>query len=374
MAVPEGGHPTITAAWYAGAGVTRPRYGVYVNNRAAVFMGEAFSLDRLLENAVIAEEAGLDFVSVGDSITAKPRYTPIPVLAAIAARTRRVGIGTGILQPHMRNPVLLAQDWATLDMISGGRTLLGVGLGTGDPVAIAREYELVGIPKHRRGKAFDESIQLLKRLWTEESVTFDGDVYHVEEVGIGYRAAQQPHPPILIACGGYVPKRAGFGPNDFYTESTAGTFTGPFERVARLGDGWITGIVTADEFRQALAFIRRTASEQYRRTLGAAFMAMVNVWLCVGPSAEEARREGQAVLEAYHLRPFDEETIDRWLLHGSPEGCAARLAEYILAGANAFQIVIASYDQERQIRVLAEQVLPMVDQMVAAGRVAGPVP
>lgn len=370
MAEPEGGHRTIAASWYAGAHAARPRYGVYVNNRAAVFMGAAFSLDRLLENAVIAEESGLDFVSVGDSITAKPRYTPIPVLAAVAARTRRVGIGTGILQPHMRNPVLLAQDWATLDVISGGRTLLGVGLGTGAPSAIAREYELVGIPKRQRGKAFDESIQLLKRLWTEESVSFGGDVYHLEDVGVGYRAAQQPHPPILIACGGYVPKRAGFGPNDFYTESTAGTFTGPFERVARLGDGWITGIVTADEFRQALGFIRRTA-EQYGRQLGTEFVAMVNLWLCVGPSAEDARREGQAVLEAYHLRPFDDETIDRWLLHGSPEGCAARLAEYIRAGANAFQIVIASYDQERQIRVLAEKVLPMVDQMVAAGRAAG---
>ena len=374
MAHLEARHGTIAASWYAGDRVGRPRYGVYVNNRAAVFMGEAFSLDRLLDNAVMAEQAGLDFVSVGDSITAKPRYTAIPVLAAIAARTRRVGIGTGILQPHMRSPVLLAQDWATLDVISGGRTLLGVGLGTGDPVAIAREYELVGIPKRRPGKAFDETIQLLKRLWTEESVSFDGEVYHLDDVAMGYKAAQQPHPPILIACGGYVPKRAGFGPNDFYTESTAGTFTGPFERVARLGDGWITGIVTAEEYRQALGFIRRTADERYGRTLGADFVAMVNLWLCVGPSAEEARREGQSVLEAYHLRPFDEETIDRWLLHGSPEGCAARLAEYIRAGANAFQIVIASYDQERQIRALAEQVLPMVDQLVAAGPVAEPVP
>lgn len=374
MAQPEARQGTIASSWYAGDGVARPRFGVYVNNRAAVFMGEAFSLDRLLENAVMAEQAGLDFVSVGDSITAKPRYTPIPVLTAIAAQTKRIGIGTGILQPHMRNPVLLAQDWATLDVISHGRTLLGVGLGTGDPLAIGREYEIVGIPKRRRGKAFDETIQLLKQLWTEDSVTFHGDVYDLDDVAIGYRSTQQPHPPILIACGGYVPTRAGFGPNDFYTESTAGTFTGPFERVARLGDGWITGIVMADEFRQALSFIRRTAAEQYGRNLGPEFIAMVNLWLCIGPNADVARREGISVLEAYHLRPFDEETIERWLLHGSPEACAARLAEYILAGANAFQIVIASFDQERQIRILAEQVLPMVDQMVAAGRVAEPIP
>ena len=259
---PADGPPaTIAAGWRRGQDAARPRYGVYVNNRAAVFMGEAFSLDRLLDNAVIVEEVGLDFVSVGDSITAKPRYTPIPVLAAIASKTRRVGLATGILQPHMRNPVLLAQDWATLDVISGGRTLLGVGLGTGDPASITREYELIGIPKKRRGKAFDESIQLLKRLWTEESVTFEGEIYRLTDVSLGYRPRQRPHPPIVVSCGGYVPKQAGFGPNDFYTESTAGTFTGPFERVARLGDGWLTGIVTGEEYRQALAYIRQTAAE-----------------------------------------------------------------------------------------------------------------
>src|SRR6266536_415911 len=186
---------TIATAWHDGSGAGQPRYGVYVNNRAAVFMGDAFSLDRLLDNAVIAEQVGLDFVSVGDSITAKPRYTPVPGLSAIAARTKRVGLATGILQPHMRNPALLAQDWATLDVISGGRTVLGVGLGTGDPASVAREYDVVGIPKQRRGKAFDESIQLLKRLWTEESVTFEGDVFRLTDVCPGYRPIQRPHPP-----------------------------------------------------------------------------------------------------------------------------------------------------------------------------------
>src|SRR5439155_26116429 len=99
---------TLASAWHAEEreGFSRPRYGVYVNNRAAVFMGEAFSLDRLLDNALLTEQAGLDFVSVGDSITAKPRYAAIPLLSAIAPRTSRLGLATGILQPHMRQPVL----------------------------------------------------------------------------------------------------------------------------------------------------------------------------------------------------------------------------------------------------------------------------
>ena len=345
---------------HKGTPATPIRFGIYINNRAAVFMGEAFSMPQLLENAVAAEDAGLDFVSVGDSILAKPRYTPITTLAAVAARTHRIGLATGILQPHMRHPVLLAQDWATLDVVSGGRTQFGVGLGTGDPAMVAREYDLVHIPKSRRGVAFDESIRLIRRLWTEDHVSFQGEVFSCEDVTIGYRASARPHPPILIACGGYVPKQAGFGPNDFYSEATAGTFVGPWDRVARLGDGWITGIVTAAEYRDTLALIRTIAHERHQRTLDERFIRRINLFLCAGPDDAVARAEGQRMMEAYHQRPFDQDTLDRWLLAGSPETCAERLSEYVEAGANSFQVVLASYNQRAQLDALAERVLPLV--------------
>ena len=337
-------------------------FGIYVNNRAAVFLGEAFSLERLLEAAEAAEAYGLDFVSVGDSILAKPRYMPVPVLSAIAARTRRIKLATGILQPHLRHPVLLAEDWATLDALSAGRTILGVGLGTGDRAMVEREYELVGIPKAQRGQAFDEAIRLLKRLWTEDHVTFEGKVFRCEDVTLGYRPAQQPHPPLVIACGGYVPMRPGVGPNDFYSDRTAGTFTGPFERVARLGDGWITGIVTTGEYRAALAEIRTLARERYGRTLGPEFRATLNCFMNVGPSEAAARAEGKAFLEAYHQLPFDDATLDRWLIHGPPERCAERLQAYVDAGATSFQLVLASADQLGQLRAVAERVRPLVGE------------
>jgi alkanesulfonate monooxygenase SsuD/methylene tetrahydromethanopterin reductase-like flavin-dependent oxidoreductase (luciferase family) len=336
------------------------KFGIYVNNRAAVFLGEAFSLQCLLDAAQAAEASGFDFVSVGDSILAKPRYMPVPVLAAIAARTTRIRLATGILQPHMRNPVLLAEDWATLDVLSGGRTILGVGLGTGDPVMVAREYELVEIPKQRRGQAFDEAIQLLKRLWTETGVTFEGSVFRCRDVSLGYQPLQRPHPPIVIACGGYVPKQPGYGPNDFFRLSAAGTFSGPFERVARLGDGWFTGIVTPEEYARTAAYIRAVAAERYGRALGPQFVWAINCWIVVGPDPAEARREGKAMLEAYHQRPFDDETLERWLIYGPPEVCAARLAAYAAAGANAFQLVIASRDQIGQIQAIAGTVRPLV--------------
>ena len=336
--------------------------GIYVNNRAAVFLGESYSLDNLLKAAVLAEDAGFDFVSVGDSILAKPRYMPIPVLSAIAVRTERIKLATGILQPHMRHPVLLAQEWATLDVLSKGRTLLGVGLGTGDPRMVQKEYEVIGLPKSRRGVAFEESIELLKRLWTEETVTYPGSIFQLSDVSLGYGTDQKPHPPIIIACGGYVPKQPGTGPNDFYSKETADTFHGPFERVARLGDGWITGIVTPEEYARTLDLIRLIAHEKYDRELGPGFRTTLNCFIHVSASVEAARQAGVKFLENYHRRPFDDDTVERWLIYGSPERCAERIGDYIEAGVNSFQFVLADMDQQGQIQAIAEEVRPLLPQ------------
>jgi alkanesulfonate monooxygenase SsuD/methylene tetrahydromethanopterin reductase-like flavin-dependent oxidoreductase (luciferase family) len=334
--------------------------GIYVNNRAAVFLGEAYRPEQLLEAAATAEALGFEFVSVGDSILAKPRYSPIATLAAIAGRTSRIKLMTGILQPHMRHPVLLAQEWATLDALSAGRTILGVGLGTGSRDMVEREYELVGVPKRLRGKAFDEAIHLLRRLWTEDSVTFDGDVFRCREVSIGFRPIQQPHPPIVIACGGYVASRPGVGPNDFFSERTAGTFHGPFERVARVGDGWMTGIVTPTEYAQTLGLIRTIARERFDRVLGPGFRTVLNCFINVNPDADAARREAVWMLQTYHRLPFDDETIERWTIYGSPRRCAERIMAYVEAGVNSFQFVIASADQLAQMRAIAEEVRPLL--------------
>lgn len=340
--------------------MTTPRLGIYVNNRAAVFLGPSYSLQNLMQAACVAEDLGFDFVSVGDSILAKPRYMPIPLLSAIAAQTSRIRLATGILQPHMRHPVLLAQEWATLDTIADGRTYLAVGLGTGPPELVRHEYRVIGIPKSRRGKAFDEAIQILKRLWTEETVTFEGEIFQFEEVSLGYKPVQKPHPPLVIACGGYVPKKPGTGPNDFYREEIAGTFHGPFERVARLGDGWITGIITPQEFRQTLELIHIIAREEYQRTLGDDFLTVLNCFINVNDDAGKAREEGIAFLESYHRRPFDEETVDRWLIHGSPQQCAEQIAAYAEAGVGSFQLVPASHNPIEQIELIGEKIQPLV--------------
>ncbi len=333
------------------------RFGVYVNNRAAIFLGESFSLDNLLALASEAEDAGLDFVAVGDSMLAKPRYSPIPVLAAIAARTSSIGLTTGILQPHLRNAVWLAQEWATLDVIAHGRTSLAVGLGTGPKELVDAELAQVGLTRRQRARAFEESIELLRLLWTGDVVDFPGRVLSQHGVSVPVRPAQEPCPPIVIACGAYVASTAGSGPNDVFSPELADTFIGPFERVARLGDGWVTGMATPAEWSSGWQRITAAADALGREVDHAGFERRVNTFLRVGDSPT-CRAEGKAFLEQYHRLPMDDASVDRWLIHGSPARCAERIDEFVAAGVNSFQFVLASSDQRGQLQRLAGDVLP----------------
>jgi alkanesulfonate monooxygenase SsuD/methylene tetrahydromethanopterin reductase-like flavin-dependent oxidoreductase (luciferase family) len=337
------------------------RFGIYLNNRGAVFLGDKYPLSRLLELACFAEELGFDFLTVADSILAKPRYMPVPLLSAIAARTSSIELATGILQPHMRNPVLLAKDWTTLDVLSGGRSILTVGLGTGAADMVQREYELVGLPKARRGRAFAEATEIIRRLWTEELVTLEGEFWQLRDVELGFAPARKPYPPIVVAAGGYVPREAGLGPNDFFSPERADTFHfGPLERVARLGDGWMMGTIRPDEIRQALTIINELARQRYGRTLGSDFRTIINCWIHVGPDPDAARREAVDMLRRYHELPMDDETVDRLLVYGPPERCAERLMQYVDAGVNHLKFTAAAEDPFKQLETIMTTLRPLL--------------
>ena len=336
-----------------------PEVGIYVNNRAAVFGGDRFGLDDLVELARRAEECGFAFVSVGDSVLAKPRWSPIVTLAAVAEATDTIGLATGILQPHLRHPVTVAQEWATLDALSGGRTTLGVGLGTGPPELVDAELALVGLDRRRRARAFTEAIELIKALWAGDGVDYEGRIYRLQDASIGLRPVQSPGPPVLIAGGVFVAPQRGFGPNDVFDESLASTFVGRWDRVARLGDGWITGMATPDELRAGRESIA-AAAEAAGRALPEPFDVRVNLFLLVGDDPVAARSEGAAFMADYHRRPMDDSSIDRWLVWGPAETCTERLNAYVEAGATSFQCVLATVDQQPQMERVAAELLPLL--------------
>ena len=155
--------------------------------------------DRLYrENLELLQEAerlGFDAVWISEHHFLDDGYCPsvLPVAAAVAARTMRVRIGTAVLLLPLHNPVRVAEDAAVVDILSGGRWDLGVGVGYG-----SAEFHGLSADKRRRGILLDEAIEVLRRAWTEDSFTFEGTCFSYRNVSVTPKPLQSPHPPIWI--------------------------------------------------------------------------------------------------------------------------------------------------------------------------------
>jgi probable F420-dependent oxidoreductase len=154
---------------------------------------------------------------------------PLTVLAAAAGATHKIRLGTSVLLGNTRHPAHLAKIIATLDFLSNGRITLGLGFGSRE-----NDYRAVEIPFEHRGSRAVEQVQLVKRLWTEDKVTYKGKFYNVEELTIGPRPIQKPHPPIWTGGSAEVAlKRAGTWANGFICGSSAiPDFSTLWEKVA----------------------------------------------------------------------------------------------------------------------------------------------
>src|SRR5581483_7736953 len=190
----------------------------------------------LLDLSELVEASGFDSVWVGDSLLSKPRYEPITLLAAISQRTERVKLGTACMVSSTRNPLYLALEWATLDVVSGGRTIPG----TGNPEeGVRREFEALGLDYARRGAIFEEGLEVIRRLWTEGEVTLHGRYFDYD--GISFYSGtemgplmplQQP-PPIWVVSN---PRLKGDAPPEVLERR----FDAACRRIVRYGDGWMT--------------------------------------------------------------------------------------------------------------------------------------
>jgi alkanesulfonate monooxygenase SsuD/methylene tetrahydromethanopterin reductase-like flavin-dependent oxidoreductase (luciferase family) len=167
--------------------------GYLLPTREAVMEGrpQAAPLIALAERA---EALGYDSVWAGDSLLARPRHEPLTLLACVAGRTRRVKLGTAVLLPILRNPVLLAHQVATLDQVSEGRVILGVGIASDVP-NVRAEFRSAGVPFEKRIGTLLEGMRLCKALWSGEPVDWDGR-WHVEQGVLGPLPFQKGGPPI----------------------------------------------------------------------------------------------------------------------------------------------------------------------------------
>jgi probable F420-dependent oxidoreductase len=302
-----------------------PRLGYLLPTRERVMEGQPETAS-LLALAERAEALGFDSLWVGDSLLARPRHDPLTLLAAVAARTRKVELGTAVLLPALRNPVVLAQQVATLDRIAEGRVILGIGIASDWP-NIRAEFEAASVPFDKRVGRLTEGMALCRALWTGKPVDWDGR-WKLKAAVLGPTPHRPGGPPIWIA-GAVAPARA---------------------RAGRLFDGWFPNSPSIAEYPAQWADVQAAARAAGRDP--AALTGAMYLTLAIDEDAGRAEAKINAYLEQYYGMP-PAETRKRQMSYAGPAaGAAAWLKAYADAGASHLVLRFAG-DHERQLETVA---------------------
>jgi len=277
----------------------------------------------------LARAEALDFTGawvVEQVVGTIPSLEPIELLTFAAAATRRLRVGAAVLLTALRTPLHTAKSLATLDQLSGGRLDVGVGLG-GQPAV----YPAFGLSAERRAARFAEGVTLMKRLWTEPRVTFDGEFYRLKDLPMEPKPRQRPHPPIWF--GGHHPDA--------------------LRRAVVLGDAFMgAGSASTATFAAEVAQLRRTLEEARRDP--ATFPVAKRVYIAVDDDRAKAGRRLTEWFGGFYHRPQLAEEVSVW---GSAEQCAEGLRAVEAAGARMLMLNPV-FDDEEQLERFAAELAP----------------
>jgi probable F420-dependent oxidoreductase len=268
------------------------------------------------------EQRGFDSLWLSERLTG-PAPDPLVALAVAAGRTRKLKLGTSVLVVPGRNPVVLAKQLASLDRLSGGRLLPGVGLGAPVPA----EHRAFGVDRRARGGIFDEAVALMRRLWTEDDVHHDGKNFHVDGVTLRPRPVQQP---IDVWLGGTAPSE--------------------LRRTGRLGDGWLPSFTVPGEVEAGWATINQVAAE-HDRAIDPEHLGVLVLYTRAGLTDAIARvvASRRPELDPHDIVPKD---ID---------GACDQVERFIAVGASKFVVVPLDdpADWDAELSELADVLLPL---------------
>ena len=251
------------------------------------------------------EALGFDGLWVGGHVLwHAPMLDPLAQLAAYAAVTSRIRLGTSVLLLPLYHPVLVAKTVTTVDVLSGGRVILGVGVGGENPA----EFEAMGIPVGERGRRVDEAIPLLRALWSGEPVSRDGRFFPVREAAMAPRPIQRGGPPVWIA----------------------GRSPAALARTARCGDGWIGIFCSPARYAAAVREVTGQCAENGRNPADLTFAHYL--WMRTGRTREQATAGARAYLERSYARPFTAEQVPRFCAAGTADDLREQVAQYAEAG------------------------------------------
>jgi alkanesulfonate monooxygenase SsuD/methylene tetrahydromethanopterin reductase-like flavin-dependent oxidoreductase (luciferase family) len=300
----------------------RLSFGYLLPTRDAIALGHPQAAP-LLALGERAEALGFDAVWVGDSPLARARHDPLTMLAALAARTRRVVLGTGVLLAALRPALLLAQAVATLDQIAEGRLVLGLGAGFPLPDT-EREFEAVGVPYAGRVARMSETIAAARTLWAApgERVSFAGRHVRLHDVALEPAPHRAGGPPVWLAGAGETAER----------------------RVGALADGWLPYSPTPELYREGRERVAAAAAAAGRRRapLGALYATVA-----LDRSREVAEERLRSYIERYYGQPLELVRTIQAMYAGTPAGLSSWLEPYVRAGARHVVLRVADEQAER---------------------------
>jgi len=289
----------------------------------------------LIDYGVRMEQLGFESLWVWDHVLlGVDPYFPIldslSVLTAVAARTERIRLGTGILVLPARNPVVLAKQLSSIDQISNGRLTLGMASGW-----YKREFDAIGVPFNKRGNIMDENLEIMTRLWQEDMVTGKYPPYELAQAVMSPKPVQKPRPPILI--GGYVDR--------------------VLKRAGVVGDGWLTYYYTAEGFAKSWAKVRNFAEEAGKNPDTLRSINQLPIY--IGKSREDVKAPMYEWLTTeWDFAGWSDSTTDSAVM-GTVDDCIEQLQAHLDAGVQQITLVPYRFEME-QIEQIAEEIIPRI--------------
>ncbi len=285
-----------------------------------------------LDHVIAIEALGYDSVWTGEHMLFHGPVTDgLISLAAFAARTSRVKIGSAINLLPLRPPVVVAKAVSTLDIISQGRFIFGVGVGG----EFRKEFEACGVPHHERGRRANEAIEICRQLWTQDHVTYQGKIFRLHDVTMLPKPIQSGGPPIIVS----------------------GRSEAAIRRAARLGDGYMPYLFTPQRYAESLKAIAGMASERGRDM--SRFTPYHFLFTAVGETHDEAYRAAVDQLSQRYKQPF-ENLAERYCALGTPKECVERIRHFMDAGARHFILspLCAHEVLGQHLEIYAREILP----------------
>ena len=326
-------------------------FGLILANRAVV-LGAIKARD-LVDLTVEAERSGVfDAVWVGDSLLAKPRLESVTLLSTLAGVTTRVKLAVGCMATFVhRHPVMLAHQWASLDVLSSGRAWLAVCLGgpSDANAAQAAEHAVMGVASAERVGRLEEGILILRKLFSEKNVSHHGRFYSFDGVTLQPAPVQNPCPIWIASNPTGLTWKGGASASEAVVERS-------FRRVARFADGWMTNKLSPAEFRTEVGRVQAMAREEGRdpAKLGSALYHNIHI----DEDRQKALEESKKFLDTYYTASFSAKFVEQWTVAGSPTRCVEQLRAYFAAGVGHMALRLTSWDQAGQFKRFLGEVAP----------------